>query len=320
MKAAIRTEYGTEEVIKIQEIAIPEPAPDQVLIKVMATTVNRTDCGVLTGLPRVFRLFVGIGKPRRQILGTDFAGIVEAIGSKVDHFKIGDRVWGLNDEGAESQAQYMVFSTEAAISHIPEGISFETAAASAEGAHYAINFLNKINIRSQDQVLINGATGAIGSAALQLLKNQGVHVTAVNHSNHSEKIRALGAARIIEYDKQDFTKEETKYDFILDTVGNKSFRQVKRILKPRGRYMSSELGPNWENLYLSLVHLVYGKKKVVFPMPTNPRASLGKMSQLLKENKFSPLVDTVFELDQIANAYAYAASGQKTGNLIIRYW
>jgi len=317
MKAVIRKQYGGPEAIEVVEIERPTPKADEVLIRVRATTVNRTDQGVLTGLPKVFRLFIGLFKPKRKILGTDFAGEVVALGEKVKDFEIGDRVWGFYDEGLESQAEYMCFPQSKAIAHIPKGIPFAEAAASAEGAHYAYNFLSKITFKEGDKVLLYGATGAIGSAAVQLLKHRGVYVTAVGGAPNMDKVRALGADKNVDYKNEDFTKDDEVYNFVFDAVGKSSFSICRTLLTPTGIYVSSELGDGAENLYLPLITKLRGGQRVIFPFPSNPRESILHMSQLLANGQFKPMVDRHYALEDAAEAYTYVMSGQKLGNVIL---
>jgi NADPH:quinone reductase-like Zn-dependent oxidoreductase len=319
MKTSYRTTYGGPEILSVQQAAVPTPAEDEVLIRVRASTVNRTDCGVLWGAPFVFRFFTGLFKPRFSATGTDFAGEVAAIGAKVTGFKVGDRVWGFRDEGRGSHAQYFAMKESAEITTIPEGISFETAAASAEGAHYAINFINKVTLKPGDKVLVNGATGAIGSAAVQLLKNEGIFVTATCATKHVDAVRALGADRVIDYLTDDFTKDADTYAFVFDAVGKSTFGQCKALLAPKGIYLSSELGPNMQNPLLALVGPFMPGKRVIFPVPTNIKGSLKRMSDLLAQRKFKPLIDRPYPLESIAEAFTYVNSGQKIGNVILTF-
>lgn len=318
MKAAIRRTYGPPEAIKIEEIERPIPKEEEVLVRVYATTVNRTDCAVLTGKPYIMRLFTGLFKPSKPIPGTDFAGQVEAIGEKVTDFKIGDRVWGFNDEGLASQAEYMTFSTKKAISLMPDKISYEEGAASLEGAHYAINFLNKVKLEDGQKILINGATGAIGSALLQIIKTHNIFVTAVCNTKNIALIKSLGADKIYDYTQEDFTQDKEKYDFICDAVGKSRFSKCKPLMKPGAIYISSELGKNGENPFLAIFTKFFGKKRVIFPFPTNIKKSLLFMKNLIEQGKFKAVIDREYPLEQIAEAYTFVASGQKTGNVIIK--
>ncbi|MDL5049259.1 NAD(P)-dependent alcohol dehydrogenase [Oscillatoria amoena NRMC-F 0135] len=318
MKASTRTAYGPPEVITVKEVEKPNINPHEILIRVHATTVNRTDCGALWGKPFVFRFFIGLFKPRNHITGTDFAGVVESVGEKVTSFKPGDRVWGFDDNTLPSHAEYLPIDCRKPIMKIPNGFTFEQAAASAEAAHYAYNFLNKVKLEPGTKVLVNGGTGGIGSAAIQFLKSMGIFVTAVCHSQYHERVRALGPDRIIHYDKEDFTKDSEKYDFVFDAVGKSSFKPCTRILKDKGIYISSELGPGAENLYLPLLTSIKRGKKVIFPLPIDISKSLAYVADLAEKGKFRPLIDRTYTLDQIKEAFAYVNSGQKIGNVIIK--
>lgn len=319
MKAITRTKYGSPEVLEVREIPKPVPKDNELLVRVHATTVNRTDCGILTGKPYLIRAFVGLTKPRHLVPGTDFAGMVEAIGKNVSDFKIGDRVWGLHDEGVQSQAEYMTIRAGKSAVKIPEGFSYQEVVACAEGAHYANNFINKVKIDSSTKVLVNGATGAIGSAAIQLLKYHGAKVTAVGNTKNMDLVKSLGPDKTIDYQKEDFTKDDEQYHFIFDAVGKSSFPECKHLLLPKGVYISSELGPNAQNLYLPLITKIKGGKRVIFPLPVNCKKSIVFMSKLLSEGKFKPVIDRVYQPEQSIEAYNYVASGQKTGNVIINF-
>ncbi|GAG19284.1 unnamed protein product, partial [marine sediment metagenome] len=241
MKAIVCTKYGPPEVLKLKEVEKPTPKSNEVLVKIYATTVNRTDCAMLRAEPFISRFVTGIFKPNKPILGTEFAGKIEAVGKNVTSYKIGDKVFGFDDSGSGSHAQYMTISEDKALTTIPRNITYEQAAASTEGAHYAYNFIKKVNLKSGQKVLVNGATGAIGSAAVQFLRYFGVNVTAVCNTKNIELVKSLGATKVIDYTKEDFTKEDQKYNFIFDTVGKSSFAKCKPLLKPGGVYISSDL-------------------------------------------------------------------------------
>lgn len=318
MKAVTRLKYGNPDVLQVKELDLPILKKKEVLVKVHVTTVNRTDCGILTGKPYIIRAFTGLRCPSNLVTGTDFAGTIEKIGSAVTNFKEGDRVWGLNDEGLQSQAEYMAIDEDKGITKIPDGISFEHAVASAEGAHYAYNFTNKIKLNKESTVLVNGATGAIGSSVLQLLKYQDIQVTAVGNTDNVDLLFKLGANRVIDYLKDDFTKDKQRYDFICDTVGNKSFELCKPIMNEKAIYVSSELGPKAENLYLPLFTL-FSKQKVVFPVPVKVKNSLAYLSKLLDERKFQAVIDRTYSINEVQDAYRYVMKGHKTGNVLISF-
>jgi len=203
---------------------------------------------------------------------------------------------------------------------MPDGISFSEAAACAEGAHYAFNFVNKVRLKQGDKVLVNGATGAIGSAALQILKSRNIYVTAVGNTPNLDLLKELGADKVIDYEKEDFTEVDTElYDFIFDAVGKSRFSKCKRLLTQKGVYISSELGPGAENLFLPFLTKLRGGKRVIFPLPLNKKQSLLSLKGLFEEGKFRAVIDRHYTPDQIAKAYKYVMTGQKTGSVVIDF-
>jgi NADPH:quinone reductase-like Zn-dependent oxidoreductase len=263
------------------------------------------------------RFFTGLLRPAFPSTGTDFAGVVEAVGLNAVSFKKGDRVWGFDDTGIGSHAEYITVSDQKPMEHIPALLSFEEAAACAEGAHYAYNFINKVELRAGQTVLVNGATGAIGSALVQFLTYFGISVTAVCNGTNRDRVRSLGAVSIIDYTKEDFTKSPERFDFVFDAVGKSTFARCKPLLKNGGVYISSELGPYIQNPLLALATPFLGGKKVIFPVPSDIKRSLQFIKTLIEEGKFKPLIDRRFPLEKIADAFTYAASGQKIGNIIL---
>ena len=317
MKAAISEKYGPPDVIRIENKVKPVPKDNEVLIKIYATTVNRTDCAILQAKPFIIRFFYGFLKPKKAIQGTDFAGKIELVGKNVSSFKVGDRVFGFDDMGLSSHAEYMTLADNDALTTIPGKINYELAAASIEGAHYALNFINKVEIKSGQKVLVNGATGAIGSATVQLLKYYGAYVTAVCNKKDEELVKSIGADKVIDYIKDDFTKCGEKYNFVLDTVGKSSFFKCKSILEADGVYLSSEFGWMAQNLFLAIVTSKWGGKKVIYPVPGNRTASVLFIRKLLEEGKFQSVIDRKYPLEEIADAYRFVEKGQKIGNVII---
>jgi len=319
MRAIIYKEYGTPDVLELQEVAKPSPKEKEVLVRVYATTVNRTDCGVLSGKPLIFRLFLGGWlRPKNQIAGTTYAGQVEAVGSQVSTFKKGDRVFGFHDHGLGAYAQYLTIAADKEIALLPDNCTYEQGAASTEGAHYALNFLNKIKLEKGQKVLVNGATGAIGSATVQLLKYDGIEVTAVGNTKNLDLLKQIGADTIYNYEQEDFTQKGGKYQFVLDAVGKSTFAKCKPLLLPNGAYISSELGPNAQNLYLPLL-TKFSDKKVIFPIPSDLKKSILFIQKLLAAGKYHPVIDDKqYSLDEIAEAFKYVATGEKTGNVVIK--
>jgi len=320
MKAIVYTKYGPPEVLQLKEVEKPVPKDYEVLIRVHATTVNRTDCATIRAKPFFLRIITGLFKPKKQIPGTEFAGEIEAIGKSVSSLKAGDKVFGFDDQGSGSHAQYMtIIEDKAAI--MPENITYQQAAASSEGAHYAYNFINKVDLKKGQNVLVNGATGAIGSAEVQLLKYFDVNVTAVCAKKNVELVKLLGATKVIDYTKDDFTKDDGKYDFVFDCVGKSSFFKCKHLLQPGGVYISSDLGYMAQNIFLPLITPIIkpmiGNKKTVFPTPTDIRGSILLIKKLIEQGKFKAMIDREFSLEQIIDAYKYVEKGQKTGNVVI---
>ena len=317
MKAIVRSEYGSPDILRLEDVALPAPKNNEVLIKVHAATVNRTDCANLWGKPWIMKVILGYPKPRLQIPGTDFAGVIEQVGKEVTLFKVGDKVWGFNDVGLQSHAEYMTVPESTGIATIPDNFSFEGAVACAEGAHYAYNFINKIRLQAGQKVLVNGASGAIGSALVQMVKYCGLYVTAVCPTKAMDAVRSIGADTIIDYTKDDFTKSMERYHYVFAAVGKSTFAACKPLLLPKGIYISSELGPKAQNPFLSLITPLLGGKKVIFPVPSNINATLIFMKELMEQGKFKPLVDKRYSLEHIGEAYHYAASGQKIGNVVV---
>jgi NADPH:quinone reductase-like Zn-dependent oxidoreductase len=319
MKAAVCTRYGPPEVVVISEVKKPAPPDNGLLVKVHATTVNRTDCAYRAARPSFMRLLTGLTKPnaRSAILGTEFAGVIEVVGSGVTSFEVGDRVFGYNEGAFGAHAEYLSIPADGSVATMPAGMTYQQAAPSTEGAHYALSHIRAAKISSGQDVLVYGATGAIGSAAVQLLKSMGAHVTAVCGTAHLELVRGLGADRVIDYTAEDFTTDEQKYDVVLDSVGKSSFSRCKRLLKPRGIYISSELGPLAQNPFLAVIGPLHGGKKVMFPIPKHDQMMVGYFKTLIESGEFRPVIDRTYPLDQIVDAYRYVETGQKTGNVVI---
>lgn len=320
MKAVTRSTYGNASVIEIIEMDAPKPKDHELLIRVHATTVNRTDCAILTGKPFIMKLFLGLRRPKHAVLGTDFAGEVVEVGEGVTKFKKGDRVWGFDDSGAlGSQAEYMTIREDKTILTIPDEVSYEVAAASPEAGHYGYNFINKIQISPGQKILVNGGTGAIGAATIQFLKHRDVEVTATCRKVHFDQVKELGATHLIDYEKEEFTTTSEKYDHIFDTVGKSTFGKCKALLKPKGKYISSELGPGGQNILLMMTTPMTGGKRCQIAIPVKPLESLSKIRELWLSNEFKPLIDRTYPMDQIKEAYTYVASGSKVGNVVISY-
>ena len=318
MKAAVNTQYGPPEVVSIQEVAKPVPTENEVLIKVFASTVNRTDCGFRSAEYVLNRIWSGLLKPNYLALGCEFAGEIEAVGSNVTKYKTGDKVFGLNTKKFGGHAEYLTLNENDTFTTMPANFTYEQAAPLTEGAHYALNNIRAAKVTSGQNVLVYGATGAIGSAAVQLLKHFGAHVTAVCNTARVDMVKNLGADVVINYEKEDFTKTKQTYSFIFDAVGKSSFGQCKPLLTETGVYISTELGKNGENIWKGLLGPFKSGKRILFPIPKLTQEDLDFFKELAEKGEFKPVIDRYYNLDQIVEAHRYVESGQKTGNVVIR--
>ena len=318
MRAIVYTQYGPPEVAQMKELPKPIPKENEVQVQVHASTVNRTDCGFRSAEYFISRFWTGLFKPQHQVLGCEFSGIVEEVGQAVTSFKKGDKVFGFDDKTMGGHGEYLCIAETAAIAQIPSNIKLDEAAAIAEGAHYALVDIRAAKVKAGQDVMVYGATGAIGSSAVQLLKHFGAKVTAVSNTKNVELVRSLGADTVIDYQTQDFTKTETRFDLIFDAVGKSSFGQCKPLLKEKGIYISTELGKNAQNVFLALITPYLGGKKVLFPIPIVKKEDILFLKERVEKGEFKPVIDRHYRLDQITEAYRYVESGQKTGNVIIK--
>ncbi|MBN2234433.1 MAG: NAD(P)-dependent alcohol dehydrogenase [Opitutales bacterium] len=320
MKAILHTRYGSPQFLRMGELPDPQPQANEILVRVHAATVNRTDCGYLLARPWIIRLFAGLFRPRSRVLGTDFAGEVIASGDQVAAFQVGDRVWGFNDNGIKSHAELLVIRESGTVVPIPEGYSYAEAAASAEGAHYAYNFISKVSLKSGDHVLVIGGTGAIGSAMIQWLRDMNVRITAVCDTRGMDAVRRLGVVDCVDYTREDFTRSTDRYDCVFDAVGKSRFGLCRHLLKPGGTYLSSELGPHGENLILPLItRFRKDGKRVRFPIPFDCRRTLLLLNEKIRKGAFKPLIDRHYPFEAIPEAFEYVLEGQKLGNVVITF-
>ena len=318
MKAAVITRYGSPDVIAIRDVPKPSPEAGEVLVKVHATTVNRTDDGVLN--PHLIgRVLYGWLRPRRTILGMDFAGVVEAAGGEVTSLKPGDRVFGMCPflkNGAH--AEYVCVPENGAIALMAPNTPFDEAVV-CEGAFYANTSLKQFGLGPGHKILIYGASGAIGSAAVQLAKSYGAEVTAVVAAPHLDVARWLGADHVVDYTGEDFTRIGERFDFVFDAVGKTTFFHCRKLLKPDGVYRATDIGPFGENLVLILWSLMARNNRVAVPVPArgSGHAFVAFLKARMEAGEFRALIDRKYSLDAIADAYRYVATGQKVGIVVI---
>ncbi len=317
MKAVVNTRYGSPDVLQIRELPKPVPGDDELLIRVHATTVSRTDCGTLRADPPLLgRLMTGLWRPRHQVLGIDFAGVVESTGQQVARFKPGDRVFGLSDKHYGAHAEFLRLPESGAVALIPAGFSFSEAVL-CEGAWYADTYLRRFGIGPGHHILIYGGSGAIGTAAIQLAKAAGAWVTAVVSTQHVELAASLGADEVVDYTAQDFTRLDQRFDFILDAVGKTTYFQCKRLLKSEGVFSATDLGPWWQNIVLLFWFSMTGSRRVVMPMPVCDQALIEHFQQLMQHGRLKAVIDRTYSLDEIISAYRYVESARKTGIVVI---
>jgi NADPH:quinone reductase-like Zn-dependent oxidoreductase len=317
MKAAVATHYGPPEVVHVVDVAKPAPQSGELLVRVHATTVNRTDCGFRAGHPWFIRGFSGPTKPKRTILGNEFAGVVEAVGEDVSRFAVGDGVFGYDDTHFGGHAEYLVIGQHAAVVTMPAGRDFKGMAPATEGAHYALAYIRAAGIDDRSDVLVYGATGAIGSAAVQIIKSLGAHVTAVCSHEHVELVAGLGADRVVDRTTTDFTADTRRYDLVFDAVGKCSFWQCRELLKPRGIWTSTDLGPLSLNPVVVLATRFSRGRRAMFPFPRIDQGMVQYLKGLVESKQFTPIVDRTYPLDEIVDAYRYVETQKKIGNVVI---
>jgi NADPH:quinone reductase-like Zn-dependent oxidoreductase len=319
VKAAVVTRYGLPDVVEICQVPKPVPEPGEVLIRVHAATLSRTDCGELRPHPFFGRLIYGLLRPRRTIFGMDFAGQVEGVGAGVTSFKPGDRVFGMcpaRSNGAH--AEFACVPEKGPIAPMPASTRFEEAVV-CEGAFYANASLEALRLEPGRRILIYGASGAIGTAAVQLAKFYGAEVTAVVATRHLDLVESLGADRAIDYTAEDFTRMGETFDVILDAVGKADYFRCRRLLKSGGFFAATDGGPRWQNLPLLMWSSITGSNRVRIPLPArgSGHAFVAFMKDRVEAGQFHGVIDRKYPLDSIVDAYRYVETGQKVGIVVI---
>jgi NADPH:quinone reductase-like Zn-dependent oxidoreductase len=318
MRAVVYTKYGPPEVLQLKDVEKPTPRNNEVLIRIRATTVNRTDCGFRK--PEygwIIRPVNGFFKPRRKVLGSEFSGEIEAAGKDVTAFRPGDPVFGLSSRFG-AHAEYICIPEKGAIAIKPVNLSYEEAAAVCDGLMLAMTYIRKIDFLESKDILINGASGSIGSACVQLAKYHGARITAVCNTKNTGLVKTLGAERVIDYTQEDFTRDERTYDVVIDAVGKSSYFRCRRLLRPGGVYFSTDLGFLAQNIFLSLWTPLFSRKKVKFPLPKGSRKDVLFFKELIEAGKYRAVIDRRYLLEEIVEAIRYVETGQKTGNVVIQ--
>lgn len=317
MKAAVYTEYGLPEVVKILDVPKPTPKDGELLVKIRSTTVNRTDCGFRTPEYFILRFFNGFFKPKKTILGGEFAGDVESIGKDVTQFKVGDPVFGLTGDDFGCHAEYVCVPANKAVAYKPANISYDEATSLCDGPWLAMNILKAFDYKNTPKILVNGASGSIGSSCMQLAKYFGSEITAVCSTQNIAIVKSLGADHIIDYTKEDFTQSGKIFDVVLDAVGKSTFSKCKPILKKKGIYISTELGPYSQNPFLALWTPIVGGKQLKFPIPKLNKEDMLLIKDLAEKGKLKAVIDRRYPFDQIVEAHRFVEKGMKTGSVVI---
>jgi NADPH:quinone reductase-like Zn-dependent oxidoreductase len=316
VRAVVWDRYGPPEVLRLEDVPRPVPTPDEVLIKIHAATVNRTDTGIRAADPFISRFVSGFPRPRKawRILGSEMAGEVSATGSRVTEFKVGDAVFGVNAWRLGTHAEFVCMRESAPLAHKPAGASFAEAAAVCDGVILALMCLRPADVRKGRSILIYGASGSIGTAAVQLARHFGGDVTAVCGTRNTELVRSLGADEVIDYTQEDFTENGKAYDAIFDAVGKISFRYCKGSLKSGGMYLATDHLPN---LALA-VWTRFADKKVVFPVPPRyTKQDVLFLKQLMESGDYRAVIDRSYPLEEVVAATRYVETKQKTGNVVL---
>ena len=315
MRAVVYDRYGPPEVLRLEEVEQPAPNEDEVLVKIHATTVNRTDCGLRSAEYFISRFVTGLLRPKRKILGMEFAGEVAAVGAAVSQFQVGNHVFGVTSFGAH--AEFLCVRESSPLEHIPADMTFAEAAAVCDGASLALACLRKADPLKGRSILIYGASGSVGTAGVQLAKYFAADVTAVCSTKNVELVRALGADRVIDYTQEDFTKSGQTYDVIFDAVGKHSFRRCRRALKSGGIYIETDLGFLWHVPLLAVLTRRIGDKRVALGITRYTKQDILFLKELIEAGRYRAVIDRRYPLEQVVEATRYVETGQKTGNVVL---
>ncbi|CAN5170777.1 NAD(P)-dependent alcohol dehydrogenase [soil metagenome] len=318
MRAVVHERYGPPEVLRLEEVAQPVPKDDEVLVRIHATTVNRTDCHIRGAKPFLWRLLgAGFLRPKQRLSGSDLAGEVVAAGAAVSEFSVGDHVFGTSGYRFGAHAEFICVPESARIAHKPAAMSFEEAASIADGALAALASLKHVNLREGQKIVVYGASGAMGAAAVQLGKYLGAHVTAVCNTKNVELVRSLGADRVVDYTREDFTQGGETYDVVLDAVQKHSYRRSRGSLRRGGVYVATDLGFMWHVPLVALASRWIGDRKLVFSLGSPTKEDLLLVKELIEAGKYRAVIDRRYALEQVVEAARYVETGQKTGNVVL---
>ena len=318
MKAVVQDRYGPPEVLWIEEVERPVPKDDEILIRVRASTVTQSDRHARAASPFPWRLVLGVRRPRRRTLGVELAGEVEAVGAAVTEFKVGDEVFGMPSTYFGAHAEYVCVRERGPLAHKPAGMTFEEAAAVCDGAMQALSALRLADAGPGRRIAVYGASGSLGTAAVQLGKHFGAHVTGVCSTRHVELVRSLGADEVVDYTHEDFTKRGQTYDAIIDAVGKYSFIRGRRALNPGGTYVATDGGPFLLDVVLwPVVTRFVGSKRVRNAIGRRSKPDVLLIKGLIEAGEFRAVVDRSYPMDQAAEAHRYVETWRKAGNVVL---
>lgn len=311
MKAVVHDRYGPPEVLRIEEVERPVPKDDEVLVRVHATTVTQTDCHMRRARPFIWRFMLGLRRPRRRILGLEFAGVVEEVGASVTTLEVGDRVFGLRNS---SHAEYVCVREQGLIARMPAGMTFEEAAAVCDSMSEGLAALRSGRVGPGTRLVVYGASGSLGTGAVQLAAYLGARVTAVCPGRAVELVRSLGADEVIDYEREDFTRSGRTWDVVIDAVGKHSFLRSRRALVSGGLYVATD---RLYNFPLAFLTKLVGGKRVVFDVAGYDRENILLLKELLDAGRFRAVVDRTYSLEEVVQATRYVESWQKIGNVVL---
>jgi NADPH:quinone reductase-like Zn-dependent oxidoreductase len=318
MRAVVHQRFGPPEVLRLEDVPRPEPADGEVLVRVVATSVTRGDCHNRSGKPFFTRALSGWRRPKRPILGQEFAGEVAAVGGAITEFAVGDRVFGALPTlatRAGTWAEFVAIPEAFSLTQMPGGLSFEEAGCICDGFLCALNVLKPVEVGPETEMLVYGASGAIGTASVQLAKHYGAHVTAVCNTKNVELVRSLGADEVLDYTRgEDFTKTGKTYDVVVDAVGKHSFRRSRHALKPGGVYLPTD---GLRNVVLWLWTKRFSDKQVRFEIPRYKKEYVVLLKDLVEAGEYTPVIDRSYPLEEVVEASRYVETQQKTGNVAL---
>jgi NADPH:quinone reductase-like Zn-dependent oxidoreductase len=317
MEAVVHDRYGPPEVLRLEEVDAPTPGAGELLVRVRATTLTRTDCHVRAASPFIWRFVLGVRRPKERILGIEFAGEVEAIGADAHDFEVGDRVFGMKaylSEGFRCHAELVCARSRGLLAHMPPGAAFVDMAAVCDGGLSALGALRTVGVGEEKRVLVYGASGSIGTAAVQVAKHLGADVTAVCSTPNVEVVRSLGADQVVDYLEEDFTKNGETYDVVFDAVGKHSFRRCRGSLRAGGTYIPTD---GLHNVVLSRATRWVGDKRVSFGVPRHRPEDVSLLGKLVETGEYRAVIDRVYPLEEVVEATRYVETGQKTGNVVL---